>query len=204
MSETEISLKAILGCGKSRLPGLLGFSGDHIPISADIRTIWGDQVGFLALANRPRKRRSLVQIELQASRDANLTTRMLSLLSAIRRWAGPQRDFEDLWPSQTVVYVGSRRWKPKTEIRDFNLRYSHGFVDARDLDPEPLLDSGNLGDVAFAVLCRGGVRSGVRKAFERIAAAPAAERTGALLTLAGLSDLRGIGDRVRSEIEKVE
>jgi hypothetical protein len=42
----------------------------------------------------------------------------------------------------------------------------------------------------------GGARSGLKKALDRIAAAPAAERVEALGTLARLADLRGTGDRV--------
>jgi hypothetical protein len=201
MNGSGISLRTILGPGRSRLLGLLGCDGDHVAISADIRSVWGDKVGFLALANRVNP--SLVHIEMQATRDPDQTTRMLTLLCAIRNWAIAQREFEEMWPRQTVVYVGSKRWKPKTEIREYNLRYSHGFVDAREIDPGPLLDSDNLGDVAFAVLCRAGQRSGVRKAVDRIAAAPAAERTMAFATLSRLSDLRGAGEQVRSRIEKM-
>jgi hypothetical protein len=197
-----ISLQTILGPGRSSLPGLLGYHGNHVGIAADIRTRWGDEVGYLALAG-PTRNPALVQIELQATRDPKLTTRMLTLLSAIRSWVVTQRELEEMWPSQTVVYVGSKRWNPQVEIREFNLRYSHGFVDAREIDPEPLLDSDNLGDVAFAVLCRDGTRSGVRKALDRIAVAPATERTKALATLSRLSDLRGAGERVRSKIEKM-
>jgi hypothetical protein len=142
MNRSGISLQTILGPGRSRLPGLLGYHGDHVGISVDIRTVWGDKVGFLALADRARNP-SLVQIEMQATRDPNQTTRMLTLLSAIRSWAIDQREFEDIWPSQLVVYVGSKRWNPKAEISEYNLRYSHGFVDAREIDPEPLLDSDN-------------------------------------------------------------
>jgi hypothetical protein len=201
MNGSDISLGTILGPGRSRLPGLLGYHGDHVGISADIRTMWGDEVGFLALANQARNP-SLVQIEMQATRDPDLTTRMLTLLSAIRNWAIAQRQFEKMWPGQTVVYVGSKRWNPKTEISEYKLRYSHGFVDAREIDPEPLLESDNLGDVAFAVLCRDG-RSAMRKALDRIAAAPATERTKAFATLSRLSDLRGAGERVRAKIEKM-
>lgn len=202
MNGSDISLRTILGPGRSRLPGLLGYHGDHVGISADIRTVWGDEVGFLAVANRARNP-SLVQIEMQVTRDPELTTRMLTLLSAIRNWAMARREFEEMWPRQTVVYVGSKRWNPKTEISEYKLRYSHGFVDAREIDPEPLLESDNLGDVAFAVLCRDGRRSGVRKALDRIAAAPSTERTSAFATLSRLSDLRGAGERVRSKIEKM-
>lgn len=202
MGDIGISLEAILRSGSSRLPGLLGLPGDLIPIPADIRTIWGDKVECLTSVKRARKRSSLVQIELQATRDPQMTTRMLTFLSAIRDWAVTQREFEGTGLLQMVVYVGSKRWKPNTEIDDPNLYYSHGFVDAKDIASEPLLDSDNLGDVAFAVLCRGGVRSGVWKALDRIVAAPVVGRTEALATLGRVADLRGIGDRVRSEIAK--
>ena len=75
---------------------------------------------------------------------------------------------------QTVVYVGPRKWSPRTTIDEPGLRFTHDFVDARDIDPEPLLKSENLGDVAFAVLCRDGKRPDViRKVLARIAAAVA-------------------------------
>ncbi|MHC4042974.1 hypothetical protein [Bradyrhizobium sp. 23AC] len=202
MAHIDISLETILRSGRSRLPDLLEFPGDHIPVAADIRTIWGDKVGYLTSVDQTRKRASLVQIELQATRDPNMTTWMLTFLSAIRNWAITQRQFEGTRLRQTVVYVGSKPWKPKTEIKDLGLYYSHGFVDARDIDPEPLLNSDNLGDVAFAVLCRDGARSGLRKALDRIVAAPFPSRTDALATLGRLADLRGIGDRVRSELAK--
>jgi hypothetical protein len=43
----------------------------------------------------------------------------------------------------------------------------------------------------------------MRKALDRIAAAPATERTKAFATLSRLSDLRGAGERVRAKIEKM-
>jgi hypothetical protein len=66
------------------------------------------------------------------------------------------------------------------------------------------LQAKNLGDVTFAVLCRDGKRPDViRRVLERIAAAPASERSDILTKLSVLSDLRGIGPRVQSEMEKM-
>jgi hypothetical protein len=78
------------------------------------------------------------------------------------------------------------------------------FVDARDIDPEPLLASENLGDVTFAVLCRDGKRPDViKKILERIVAAPAAERPDGVAILSVFSDLRHIGPYVQTEMEKM-
>jgi hypothetical protein len=89
-------------------------------------------------------------------------------------------------------------------ISEPGLRYEHGFIDARDIDPEPLLNSENLGDVTFAVLGRDGKRPDViHKVLARIAAAPAADRPDSIATLSVLSDLRGIGPRVKAEMEKM-
>ncbi|ULL01567.1 hypothetical protein [Bradyrhizobium sp. I71] len=68
-------MKAILERGRLRLLGLLGFSGEHVLfISADIRTTWGEKIGFLSLMSRSRKRAFLVLIKLQHAQD-HLTTR---------------------------------------------------------------------------------------------------------------------------------
>lgn len=54
------------------------------------------------------------------------------------------------------------------------------------------------------MLCRDGKRPDViRKVLARIAAAPAAERPDSIATLSVLSDLRGIGQRVQAEMEKM-
>ena len=197
-----VRLKIILK-GKSELLRSLGIPGGYQPIPDAIRTTWGDEIDLLAFAGESRKRHLLGHVEIQTTKDPEMSNRMLARYVAIWSWTNKRRKFADAHIRQTVVYVGSARWKPTTRIDEFNLRFSHGFIDARDLDPEPLIDSDNLGDVAFAVLCRDGKRSGVRKAFDRIAAAPVAERTTALATLSKLSDLRGAGERVRSMIGKM-
>jgi hypothetical protein len=84
---------------------------------------------------------------------------MLGYLADIRQWATGTK-YKGLRVQQTVVYVGSRRWAPATQIREEGLRFDYDFVDAKTLDPEPLLASTNFGDVTFAVLCPAGGRRG--------------------------------------------
>jgi hypothetical protein len=62
----------------------------------------------------------------------------------------------------------------------------------------------DLLDVTLAVLCRDGKQPDViRRVVTRIATAPASEQSDALIKLSVLSDLRGIGPRVQSEVEKM-
>jgi hypothetical protein len=80
----------------------------------------------------------------------------------------------------------------------------YNFVDAKSIDPAPLLDSENLVDAILAVLCRDGNKPHViRRVAERIAAAPAPDRPDAWAKLAVISELRGIGLQVQSEIAKM-
>jgi hypothetical protein len=95
-----------------------------------------------------------------------MTNRMLGYLADIRQWATGTK-YKGLRVQQTVVYVGSRRWAPATQIREEGLRFDYDFVDAKTLDPEPLLASTNLGDVTFAVLCRDRKRAGVIRRYCR-------------------------------------
>jgi hypothetical protein len=68
----------------------------------------------------------------------------------------------------------------------------------------PLLESENLVDAIMAVLCRDGNKPYViRQVAQRIAAANEHERPDAWAKLFILSELRGIGSRVQSEIAKM-
>ena len=65
-------------------------------------------------------------------------------------------------------------------------------INVSDLDPKPLLETGDLGDAVFAVLCGDGSDPDVIKAIlNRIMRAPAREGAAALAQLLVLSKLRG-------------
>jgi hypothetical protein len=77
-----------------------------------------------------------------------MRNRMLGYLADIRQWATGTK-YKGLRVQQTVVYVGSRRWAPATQIREEGLRFDYDFVDAKTLDPEPLLPPADGGAFCF-------------------------------------------------------
>jgi hypothetical protein len=206
MTKFDVTLKSVLRDGKTQVLRALGIEGEYSELAPNLPSTRERRVDFLALVKAPRRRAYLAHVELQTSRDPMIADRMLNYMADIRHWqsATESRDLRGLNVVQTVVYVGAPRWTPKTEIAEENLTFRYRFVDAKSIDPAPLLESENLGDVTFAVLCRDGRRPDViRKVLERIAAAPASERSDILTKLSVLSDLRGIGPRVQTEMERM-
>jgi hypothetical protein len=204
MGSLDISLKIILNDGRTRLLRSIGIPGDYTEMVFDVPSNRDRDVDFLAVMKQGRGRPFLVHVELQTTISSAMTDRMLGYYADILDWASSRRKFRGMSIRQTVIYVGPKRWRPEITIDEPGLRYTHGFIDARDMDPKPLFDSENLADVAFAVLCRDGKRpEAIRKMLARIAAAPAAKRARGLATLNALADLRSIGPRVRSEMEKM-
>lgn len=201
MDEAVVSLKSIVGKEDSALLRMLGIRSEHRRIPDTIRTTRGDEIDFLAYVDEPGRRPLLKHVEIRTSKDPQMTNDMLARYAAIWRWSSGRPELENAYISPMVVYLGSARWKPKTVIDESQLYFKHDFVSVRDMDPGPFLESGNLGDVAFAVLCRGGLRPNVlKKAVERIASASAEERQAAVASLVALSDLRGIGDQARARM----
>ncbi|MBI5131526.1 MAG: hypothetical protein HZA66_18975 [Rhodopseudomonas palustris] len=204
MGRYDISLKAVLKRGNSRILGALGMPGAYRELSPEFPSMRKRTADFLAVVKQPRKRPLLAQVELQTSPDTTMMDRMLRYSADIRIWASSQNDLMGLSGHQTILYVGTRSWKPRGPIDEQNLWFKPDFVDARDINPEPLLASENLGDVTFAVLCRDGNRPHViKKVLERIVAAPAADRPDGVAMLSVFSDLRHIGAFVQAEMDKM-
>lgn len=204
MGRYDISLKAVLKRGNSRILGALGMPGAYRELSPEFPSMRKRTADFLAVVKQPRKRPLLAHVELQTGPDTTMTDRMLRYSADIRIWAGSQDDLKGLSVHQTILYVGTRSWKPRGPIDEQNLWFKPDFMDARDIDPEPLLASENLGDVTFAVLCRDGKRPDViKRVLEKILAAPAADRPDGVAMLSVFSDLRQIGAFVQAEMERM-
>ena len=88
-------------------------------------------------------------------------------------------------------------------MKERNFRFSYTFVDIRELRPDRLLKSGNLGDAVLAVLCDDVARTvKIREVLNRITeAADPVAAADALLQLRILTKLRGGGALVEEEIE---
>jgi hypothetical protein len=203
MTRYDVTLKSVLRDGKTEVLRSLGMAGDYEELSPVFPSARERRTDFLVVVRSPRKRAFLAHVELQTDRDGNMTNRMLGYLADIRQWATGTK-YKGMRVQQTVVYVGPRRWSPATQIREQGLRFDYDFVDAKTLDPEPLLASANLGDVTFAVLCRDGKRADViRRVLQRIKEAPTSERPDVIAKLSILADLRNIGAQVKAEMERM-
>lgn len=203
MTRYDITLKSVLREGRTEVLKSLGMPGAYEELSPVFPSTRERRTDFLAVVNTPRKKPFLAHVELQTDRDGNMTNRMLGYLAEIRQWAVGTK-YKGLRVQQTVIYVGPRRWKPDTTIREQGLRFDYEFVDAKTLDPEPLLASANLGDVTLAVLCRDGKRADViRRVLQRIKEAPTSERPDVIAKLSILADLRNIGAQVKTEMERM-
>lgn len=89
----------------------------------------------ISLGYEPVPQAPLSGADRAAARAGSFDDTLLTLLFAIRDWVTPPARIRSDVANQTTDYVGSSRWNPKTEIKDINLRYSHGFVDARTSIP---------------------------------------------------------------------
>jgi hypothetical protein len=139
----------------------------------------------------------LAEIEFQSTNTDDLPIRMGEYLFAIGRIHGRM-------PRQIVLYVGDPPMRMPNSIagEDFWLRYR--LIDARDLDGEALLASGNLGDNVIALLTRlGERRETVNRILERIASGPEAERSQAMAELLIVACLRKRDGSVREEAKKM-
>lgn len=207
MTRFDITLKSLLqSAADTRFLQCLSIQGRFDEVSPAFPSTRERRVDFVARVKEPRKRAYLVHIELQAVKDASIATRMLNYRVDIRTWQQlpENREYRGLGLVQTLLYVGPGTWKPHTEIAEENLEFRYNFVDAKSIDPAPLLESNNLVDAILAVLCRDGSKPHmIRRVAERIAAAPAPDRPDAWAKLAVISELRGIGLQVQSEIAKM-
>lgn len=78
---------------------------------------------WVGAAAREGQDRALLHIEMLTASDPDMTLRMLKKLLAIRYWAIRKPGLEEVWPSQTVLHVGSERWGLKTEMRDEQMQH---------------------------------------------------------------------------------
>lgn len=202
MAKYDATLKKILLSDSPGFLRLMGIRGDCARLAPNFPDARERTVDFLAAVKSPGKRTYLAHLELQTARDPTIGNRMLNYRADIRTWMKEQRPYRDMNVVQTVLYVGQRRWRAETAIKEPHLKFGFRFVDIRELDAAALLRSNRLGDALLAVLCRGGNRLDViREVVRRIAEAPEQERPDAVVKLIILSDLRGLGPRIKLEFE---
>jgi hypothetical protein len=84
------------------------------------------------------------------------------------------------------------------------LKYRVQIVDIREVAALPLLESERVEDNLIAVLCRKGAGDrAVRRIIGRLVALDEKERVDRIAQLLILSELRGVGDRIRREVARM-
>jgi hypothetical protein len=138
---------------------------------------------------------AILHMELQSSNDPQMAYRMLEYWPLIKaRFKRPLR--------QTVLYVGRRKMAIPSRLEEDRVRIDYEVVDFREIPVEPLLRSGNAGDLALAVLAGGG-DARLPEILGRAARIPGTQREALLAKILILSGLRGITGKVKWELERM-
>jgi len=137
----------------------------------------------------------LIHAELQGYAMADFACRNLIYFGLVLR------DYHRA-PAQVVFWIGPRSVGVSGGL-DFepNLRYRYQVVDVRELDAKFLLESPDVNELIFAILCKlNDERAVVTRILERIATLPAVEQREAIAQLLILSGLRGLKSLVKEGI----
>ena len=114
------------------------------------------------------------------------------------------RDY-DRAPHQVVFWTGPGKVGVPDGLHiDNRLDYTYTVIDLREFEGDFLLESDEIGEVLFAVLCKlRDTRAAIAHIAGRVRGLPPEERQGALGLLLVLSGMRGLAAIVKEEIAKV-
>jgi hypothetical protein len=140
---------------------------------------------------------TLVHVELQSTNDPGMALRMLEYGVSIHRSFGR-------FPAQLVLYVDKAPLRMDGRIEEAGRSFECRIADIRELDSEPLLESGSLEDNVVGVLAKlSDEIAAVRRILGRIAASDPARRATALKELMILAGLRNLGTLIEREMERM-
>ena len=110
----------------------------------------------------------------------------------------------DRFPEQLVLYVGEAPLRMTRAVSGPALSFECAMIDIRELDSEPLLESGALDDNIIAVLARLADKvAAVRQILGKIAESAADRRAGAFAELMILAGLRSLAAVIEKELERM-
>ena len=100
---------------------------------------------------------------------------------------------------QVVIYMGQERMRMKDHLDLGQIQVAYRLVDIREFDSQALIEAGNPGDYALAMLANGGVdRMG--EIILRANVLPEAERQRVFTQMLILAGLRGVSERLTIEL----
>ena len=135
---------------------------------------------------------ALLHVEFQSAHDQHIGYRMMEYWALIKRRHGrPLR--------QVVVFVGQGARVPDRVEEDGQI-FRYEVLDLRDIPAEDLIETGNPGDLALAVLANGG-NARLREIVQRAAAMKGVQRKRLLAKILILSGLRGAAQKVELEMK---
>ena len=102
--------------------------------------------------------------------------------------------------SQVVLYLGPEPLRMEDRVDVGCVQASYRLIDIRQFDAEDLLASGRPGDMALAMLARGGAEK-LHEILERARTLAAPERGRLVMQLAVLSGLRGLSNQLKMELK---
>jgi hypothetical protein len=139
----------------------------------------------------------ILHVEIQTRNSRDIVWRMLEYYWLLcRRFKQP--------PLQIILYVGRPPLKMSGGLNHSALKYRVQIVDIREVAALPLLESERVEDNLIAVLCRKGAGDrAVRRIIGRLVALDEKERVDRIAQLLILSELRGVGDRIRREVARM-
>ena len=140
---------------------------------------------------------SIKHIEFQSRNDDEMAYREGIYGIMIARMYRPAR------VSQTVLYFGIEEMNMVDHLDLGEIKTGYQLMDIRDLDAESLIRTGRPGDLALAMLARGGTEM-LRRILERTKALKAEDRSRALVLLTFLAGLRHLSDALRLELKAMD
>ena len=135
---------------------------------------------------------SLFHFEIQGQNDNDICYRMgIYCLMISQQYRGPV--------NQVVLYVGEPKLRMTPDLDAGSTKVSFRLIDIREIDAETLLRSGCAGDLALAMLARGGTEL-LTEIAQRAAQLSGQARVRVLTQLILLSGLRGLSEQLKMEI----
>jgi hypothetical protein len=140
----------------------------------------------------------LLHTEVQSNNDGSIGTRMLGYYWMFLE-ANPKADV-----IQIVLYIGNGPLRMADGLTRTGLALTYRVIDARTLDPAPLLASQSVADVVASFLCRAdNIEQRVCEILDRLRSRCAGDDQAlaeAISRLVLLADLRGAGTVIEKEI----
>ena len=137
----------------------------------------------------------VLHIENQSRNDLAMADRMLGYYVAIHEHLGRA-------PIQIVLYYGEEKMRMQNRIARPELNFRYTLIDARDLDGESLIRTGNVSDNILAVLTAvRDERVAFRELSKKIRVLPKPQKEKALAAVTTFAGLRNLESIMRQEMQ---